>query len=126
MNFDEEISRSLKELFSSRSEPENTEVVKMTMEEKRQYLREKLDLLNTVHTFEVGDIVQYKPGLKNKKGDGPFIVTELLESPTFDKESPSGNCYFMEPLDIKLGEINDGDFVEYHYDSRRFEPVEKS
>jgi len=45
-----------------------------------------------------------------------------------DARSPAGNDsgspYFREPLDIVLGFLNgDGDFITYHFDSRRFAPV---
>ncbi|WP_314408870.1 hypothetical protein [Pseudomonas kuykendallii] len=75
-------------------------------------------------TFKPGDLVVWKDGMKNKKyplyGE-PFVVTAVLPEPIIDPEATAGNCYFREPLDIKLGLLDaDGDFVEHHYDSRRF------
>lgn len=74
------------------------------------------------YKFEVGQIVQWKPGMRNKLGQGPRIVTKILDKPEVDTEHDSGSSYFKEPLDIILGEINGGEFVEHYHDSRRFEP----
>ena len=41
-----------------------------------------------------------------------------------DAGNDSGSPYFREPLDIVLGFVDgDGDFITYHFDSRRFAPV---
>jgi len=77
--------------------------------------------------LEVGQIVTWKPRLQNKRSDGPFVVNEVLPEPILDvnKES-SGSPYFREPLDILVGmQDADDDFVIYHLDSRRLEPVEE-
>jgi hypothetical protein len=73
-----------------------------------------------------GDIVYWKKGLKNRrfpKEDDPAIVIELVEDDDVrNPQEDSGSPYFREPLDIILGFIDpDGDFVMYHFDSRRFE-----
>jgi len=87
-------------------------------------LKYAFSLLITSHTFKPGDIVEWKNGLKNKRANGPFIVTEVLTSPVLSKPDDSGSCYYREPLDVKLAIIDDDDdFVEHHYDSRRFQPV---
>lgn len=85
------------------------------------------DALTERNEFAVGDLVQWKAVLKNKKlpeVGRPAVVLQKLDSPVFDDESrSSGSPYFREPLDIVLGLIDeDGDFLMFHYDSRRFQP----
>lgn len=81
-------------------------------------------LFNEKHTFAVGDIVEWKHGLKNKRSNGPFVVVQVYDTPPVDNEAGSGSAYFNEPLDIVLGHIDsDGDFLVFHYDSRRLQPV---
>ena len=75
--------------------------------------------------FEVGQIVQWKPGLKNSRRplyDQPLVVLEVLDSPIRDTKVATGSPYYREPLDIVLGLIDeDGDFLAFHFDSNRFE-----
>ena len=86
-------------------------------------LTEALKTLLTEHTFEVGDLVQWKPGMQNRVSDGPFVVCDVLLEPLIEVEVQSRSPYFREPLTIKLGFIDDdGDFLEFHCDARRFEP----
>jgi hypothetical protein len=80
------------------------------------------------HTFQPGDLVQWKPGMRNKKipaYGSPVIVVDVLASPVFD-DSRSGTPVWHEPLDVRLGLIytldDDRDFDVYYFDSRRFEP----
>ena len=49
------------------------------------------------------------------------------DQPLLDSEQESGSTYYREPLDLVLGVIWDkdpgrGDFVTFHFDSRRFQP----
>ena len=87
-------------------------------------LRERLTSLLAQECFQPGDLVQWKAGLKNKrlpKQDQLGVVVEMLPAPVTDEDKSSGGSYFMEPLDMKVGLIDeDGDFVIFHYDSRRF------
>jgi hypothetical protein len=79
------------------------------------------------HSFQPGDIVDWKKGLKNKACYGPFVVVEMLTEPLFDmeKEHGSGSTYWREPLDLVLGSVDgEGDFITFYYDSRRFELYE--
>ena len=89
----------------------------------REQLERAFAKLNTKHSFKPGDIVQWKSGLKNKRSSGPMIVIEVLECPICDPAQETGSQYFREPLDIILGKCDsEGEFICYHYDSRRFEP----
>lgn len=92
-------------------------------------LRGRFLSLTDAQRFAAGDVVTWKPGLRNRRwpSDGkPAIVVELLDPPVHDSEKDSGNPYFREPLDIALGVfIEDGphrgDFVIWHVDGRRLQ-----
>jgi len=88
-------------------------------------LKARFQLFLQPNEFKVGDLVCWKPDLKNrrrpKKGE-PAIVVEKLDTPVYDEEKGPGSAYFREPLDFVLGFLDeeDGEFVLYHFDSRRF------
>jgi len=87
-------------------------------------LRDRFRDLNQVEHFEVGDIVTWKEGLRNKKHPefgSPAIVVKVLDEPIHDVASGAGSPYFNEPLGIVIGVIDDdGDFICFHNDPRRF------
>ena len=94
-----------------------------------EMLKARLDRLSKKYTFHKGDVVRWKTGLKNKKRPAenePAIVVEVLVSALSDpSEKSAGSPYFREPLDIMLGVIDeDGHFLTFYYDSRRFEPFD--
>lgn len=77
--------------------------------------------------FVPGMLVRWKPGLSNKRfpayGEAAVVV-EVLDTPCVDPEAEAGLTYFREPLDLVLGvRYKTGDFLLWHYDSRRFEPL---
>ena len=72
---------------------------------ERERLTEAFEKLNEKNTFKPGDIVDWKPGMRNKVAYGPFVVVEVLDAPVFDSEDGSGSQYFREPLDITLGKV---------------------
>lgn len=78
------------------------------------------------HTFSAGQLVRWKHGLRNKRlplDNQPAVVVELLKEPVVNQEVGPGSPYFREPLDIVLGVLDeDGDFLLFHHDSRRFMP----
>jgi len=92
-----------------------------------EVLRERLEIFQATTCFQPGDLVQWKAGLKNKRlpeMDQLAVVVEMLPVPITDEDKGSSGSYFLEPLDMKLGMIDeDGDFVIFHYDSRRFTKV---
>lgn len=52
------------------------------------------------------------------------MVVSLLDHPVFDEGDHSGSSSFREPLEVVLGFVDsNGDFITYHFDSRRFAPV---
>lgn len=75
--------------------------------------------------FKRGEVIRWKPGLKNKKypkEDQIAMVIQQLEKPVIESERDSGSPYFNEPLDLVLGVLDDdGDLMVFHYDKRRFE-----
>lgn len=101
----------------------------LSIEEVKDLLLKRYELLNKRYEFNVGDLVKWKQGLKNKKYpkyNEPAIIVEILSEPVVEPEKNAGSQYFREPLDIVLGIIDsDGDFALFHYDSRRFEPFDK-
>ena len=80
-----------------------------------------------------GDLVTWKPGLKNHRlprYGQPAVVVETLETPVFSNEQEDGSTYFREPLDLVLGLIWDaspprGELFTFYFDSRRFQPWEE-
>ena len=88
-------------------------------DEEIQKLKDAFIRFQKKERFEVGDIVVWKNGLRNRE---PAIVVENFSVPFYDEGETTGSSYFREPLDIRLGVIDDsGDFITYVYDSRRFE-----
>jgi hypothetical protein len=117
-----EIAEMLRERFRNR-QIEN-------VPEHISKLRLAKDGFDKVYDFKPGDLVVWKKGLRNKARpapDEPVIVMQILESPLRDEsKQDSGTPYFNEPLDLVLGLLDDdGDFVLFHYDKRRFEPLKE-
>lgn len=85
--------------------------------------KQAFEIFNQKNTFKPGDIVEWKPGMRHKRSEGPFIVVEVLDEPIVDAVASAGSPYFREPLDLVLGCFIDGDFLIFYYDSRRMQPV---
>ena len=87
-------------------------------------LKKAFDIFTEENTFSPGDIVDWKPGMENRRGEGPYIVVEVLDVPVVP-EHKSGTPLFNEPLDLAVGiiDVNDGEFMVYHVDSRRMQHV---
>lgn len=93
-----------------------------------ELLTKRFNAFSEKYNFEKSQIVKWKSGLKNRRfpfENQPAIVVDILNPPLIH-EADAGTPYFREPLDILLGFIDekDGDFVVFHFDSRRFEPYE--
>jgi hypothetical protein len=91
-------------------------------------LQSRYEEFGKKHIFKPGQLVQWKPGLKNRRlpeyGEAA-IVLEVLTKPVYDRNAGAESLYFREPLDILIALLGgDGDLVAYHYDKRRFEPVQ--
>jgi hypothetical protein len=94
------------------------------MAAKLKELARRLDMPNS---FEKGQIVAWKAGLKNRMfpdyGE-PAIVTAVLPTPVFDAaETSSASPYFQEALTLVIGVHRDDDLLEFRVDGRRFIPV---
>ncbi len=93
-------------------------------------LQQRYAALQRSYTFKPGDLVTWKPRLRNKTIPGeadPAIVLQVLEQPIFDEERNSASPYFREPLDLVLGvlcniEPHRGEWMSFYYDSRLFQP----
>lgn len=87
-------------------------------------------VLDKKHELKPGDLVCWKPGMKNKKipAYGAPMVVIANHSPALrNNEDNGGTPYFNEPLDISCGVIRDREetgrnILEFYYDSRRLEP----
>jgi len=102
-------------------------------EEENNYGEEYIAQLKSVcksflkkESLEVGQIVKWKENLKNRKlprKNQPAIVIAILYQPVISTDKEAGTPYFLETLDIILGVIvENGTFLTFYYDSRRFEP----
>lgn len=92
-----------------------------------QALISNLTAFRNKNEFSIGDLVQWKAGLKshNIPAEGQTaIVTEVLDEPLRDDSESVTAPYFSPKYDLKIGVMDNGDFIEVHVDSRRFEPVE--
>jgi hypothetical protein len=96
-----------------------------------QQLSELADAMDKPHIFQKGQLVRWKPRLKNRAAPAyneAVLVREILAAPIFDTceaSSCAGSPNFAEPLTLVLALLgHDGDFVELRYDGRRFEPVD--
>lgn len=87
-------------------------------------LKKAFDIFIEENTFSPGDIVEWKPGMKNRRSEGPYIVVKVLDVPVVS-EHESGTPLFNEPLDLAVGVIdsNDGEFMVFHIDGRRMQHV---
>ncbi len=116
---EKQIIRLLNQLSSIENNKQIIDIEKYIAE-----LRTLSENLRQVNLFKIGDIVRWKKGLKNKRipeYDVPAIVVEVLDNPIFDDKVEIGSTYYHEPLDIVLGLIIKGEFLTFHYDSRRME-----
>lgn len=118
-----ERAEKLKEESKEKTRPE------LDLSTKLSKLRSNLENYKKKTTsIEVGDILVWKEGLKNRKFpkyDEPCIVIEVLEEPIVNDISGINSAYYKEPNDIKLGIIApEDDFVTFYFDSRRFRKLE--
>ncbi len=123
----EELKRSLaKALARSINPPPDPVVPPPSPEEQIADLKRLLASYSNKHTFKPGDVVKWKPGLKNRTYPSehfPGIVMEVLDTPLIETTAESGSTYFNERLDIRVGVIGPGgELVPFYFDSSHFEP----
>lgn len=99
--------------------------------ERKRRLLELANAIDARHTFRKDQLVRWKAGLKNRASPAyneVAVVREVLSPPVFDtceQAGCAGSPYFGEPLTLVLAILDaDGDFLEFRYDGRRFEPAE--
>ena len=90
-----------------------------------QVLKRSYETYISNESLSTGDVVSWKPGMRNRTLPNyrqPAIGIEKLQYPIFDESQNAGSQYFHEPLDLRVGFLDDNNqFVIYFYDSRRFE-----
>lgn len=110
----------IKALLASRNKSEKEN---LSFEEKAELLRKRYLAFSQQEVFEPGELVKWKPGLRNKGGLGygdVAIVVDVFQEPIFDTKKDSGSPYFREPLDLSVAFLDsDNDFIVLHVDSRR-------
>jgi hypothetical protein len=96
--------------------------------ERERRLLELAHALDRPHAFYEGQLVRWKPGLKNRGAPAyneVAVVREVLAAPVFDdceQARCAGTAHFREPLTFVHAVLDpDGDFIDFHYDGRRFE-----
>jgi hypothetical protein len=93
----------------------------------REMLAELSCRLDRPHSFAKGQFVRWKPGLRNRSlpdyGE-PAIVRAVLPCPVVNPEENPSSPYYREPMTMIIGGFMEDDLVEFHVDTRRFEPFE--
>lgn len=121
---DAESKELLKSLINNALSGDNNKEI-ISLKDKLQLLQNCKTSLMNKSNFNVGDIVKWKPNFRNRElpeYDEPLIILEILETPILDKEEGPSSTYFNEPLDMIVGMIaEEGEFITFYYDSRRFE-----
>ena len=99
------------------------------VKEWKKLLIEYSNNLNQSETFQVGDFVIWKDGLKNRKipaYNEPCIIIEVLDPPIIDEEETNSSPYFQEKLDVKIGLIyEEKSLFSFYMDSSRFKKMNK-
>lgn len=88
-----------------------------------------LERYNEHHDFSVGDLIQWKPSMQNRRlpsyGEA-IVVLEILETPVETTQDPA-SPYFGEKLDLKCGALDSSEeFVTIFLPGSRFEPFTPS
>ena len=90
------------------------------MSNKETLIKMTSSLMEPKQEFKIGDVVTWKDGLRNKRSEGPFVVTAVLGEAIADASEDPGSPYFREPLDVRVARLDDdGELLENYLDSRR-------
>lgn len=92
-------------------------------------LKNRYQRFQSAHKFSPGQLVKWKPGLRNRfwpQENQPGIVLDVFETPIYDSKEGAASAYFGEPLNIRIAYFNEAtnEFHAFCFDSRRFEPIE--
>lgn len=89
------------------------------------FLRHSQQLLTGDVQFKEGDIVFWRPCMKNRKWPAynqPAIVLDVLAEPIIDTSADVNGPYYGEKLNVRLGlRGDDGAFYSYMFNGGRFE-----
>ncbi len=128
----DEMKEKLLELFSEDWQDKDKYYSVERQGEIIQNLQDLHKKITDSEDFKIGDIVQWKQGMRNKKRpfqDEPAIVVDILDPPIFDENQDSGSTYFREPLNMVIGiaDYNEKDntvsLLLFHVDKRRFQSL---
>jgi hypothetical protein len=89
--------------------------------EKNQKLVDTYTLYTTGPEIKVGDLVKWKPNLKNKQmpDDGQVAVAVKIAPDAIDAFETHGSRCFRERVELRIGLVYNGRYVEFHVDPRR-------
>lgn len=88
-------------------------------------LRMAQEVFDQTNIFEKGDLLQFKPGMKDRKVPEvgqPAVVIEVLPEPLKDPKAGFGDHYATCRYDMIIGVFMGGEFINFYADSRRYEP----
>lgn len=117
----------LRELLLNLFNEGNFEAFQKLMSEQRTLagkLRNTLQVYQRANSFEPGDLIKWKPFMKNRlypADSEPAIVVAVLPEPVYDNSQTAASPYFREALDLVCGVIQDDVFITYHLSSARME-----
>ncbi len=118
---------ALTQLVEKMVKERTSEINRSRAPEYRERLMKAYTLLLDLHKFSEGDVVKWKPALKNKRlpdYDVPMVVVETIDPPIRDANENAGSQYFREYLNVVVGFLDEDELVLVHMDGRRLEPVE--
>jgi hypothetical protein len=95
--------------------------------EHRPFLEHAYRLYRAPHSFRVGELVEWKPGLMNRNAPsdgGMAIVVEVPQTPRLSGQIEGSSPYFQEPLSLVVGVRDEDAFMLSHVDGSRFQPTE--
>ncbi|WAG00113.1 hypothetical protein NRZ31_04905 [Aeromonas dhakensis] len=78
------------------------------------------------HVFAPGDVIQWKPGMRDRNYPAygtPAIVLEVL-SPPIQQCDDISTCSAPAKHDLVIGINMKGELIHYYADSRRYQPVQ--
>ena len=107
-----------------------------TDREERKKLEEAERLITLSRSYEqmedfrVGDLVKWKPGMRNTRNpqySQVAIVSAVYDCPQLNTDKSAGSSFFREPATIKIAIIDstDDEFIEYSVDGHRFMKVDE-
>jgi len=116
--------KKLRALVEQLADEQSEFVDRSRSPESTERLREVHALYATPNSFKVGDLVVWKPGLKNRSLPAygvPAVVIEVIDPPILDTEKSTGSTYYREPITLRLGVLDrDQELLIFHFDGNRF------